>query len=160
MPKNQRESLIFTVPMCFIMVLWMSNYNVALFMGGVSIASVKEAWLGLPLAFCYAIICDWFVASKLVKGIAFRYILKPVSPDWMKSAVISTGMVVVMCTLMSLYGAAEACVHTGQWKQIFFVWITKIPVNATMAWPFQIIVAGPVLRKLFRYFFPEGSILA
>ncbi len=29
MPTNKRESLIFTIIMCFCMVLWMSIYNVA-----------------------------------------------------------------------------------------------------------------------------------
>ena len=29
MPKNKRESLLFTFIMCFLMVLWMSIYNVA-----------------------------------------------------------------------------------------------------------------------------------
>ena len=30
MPTNKRESLIYTVLMCFVMVLWMSVYNVAM----------------------------------------------------------------------------------------------------------------------------------
>lgn len=34
MPQNKRESLIYTVLMCFCMVLWMSMYNVILHMGG------------------------------------------------------------------------------------------------------------------------------
>ena len=33
MPKHKRESLIYTVMMCFVMVLWMSVYNVTLHMG-------------------------------------------------------------------------------------------------------------------------------
>ena len=34
MPQNKRESIIFTVMMCFVMVFWMSMYNVAMNMGG------------------------------------------------------------------------------------------------------------------------------
>lgn len=30
MPHNKRESFIYTVMMCFTMVLWMSFYNVAI----------------------------------------------------------------------------------------------------------------------------------
>lgn len=33
MPQNKRESLIYTVMMCFVMVLWMNFYNVALQQG-------------------------------------------------------------------------------------------------------------------------------
>lgn len=36
MPQNKRESLIYTVLMCFVMVFWMSMYNVTLHMGGPS----------------------------------------------------------------------------------------------------------------------------
>ena len=37
MPTNKRESLIYTVLMCFVMVLWMSVYNVAMQYGRLSI---------------------------------------------------------------------------------------------------------------------------
>ena len=45
MPKNKRESLIFTVMMCFTMVLWMSIYNVSLQMHSLSLNSVAAAWM-------------------------------------------------------------------------------------------------------------------
>ena len=50
MPQNKRESLIYTVLMCFCMVLWMSMYNVTLHMGGFSLEVLKEGWLGFPIA--------------------------------------------------------------------------------------------------------------
>lgn len=43
MPRNKRESLIYTVLMCAFMVLWMSIYNVALHNGELSWQVVKEA---------------------------------------------------------------------------------------------------------------------
>ena len=48
MPQNKRESLIYTVLMCFVMVFWMSMYNVTLHMGGVSLDVLREGWLGFP----------------------------------------------------------------------------------------------------------------
>ena len=41
MPKNRRESLIYTVLMCFVMVLWMSMYDVVLQFDGLSPAVLK-----------------------------------------------------------------------------------------------------------------------
>lgn len=49
MPKHKRESLIYTVMMCFVMVLWMSVYNVTLHMGQFGVETLKEAWLGFPV---------------------------------------------------------------------------------------------------------------
>ena len=65
MPQNKRESLIFTIIMCFTMVLWMSMYNVTLHMGGFSMTVLKEGWLGFPFAYIYAMCFDWFVVSHL-----------------------------------------------------------------------------------------------
>ena len=54
MPQNKRESLIYSVMMCFTMVLWMSMYNVTLHMGGFSTEVLREGWLGFPIAVVFA----------------------------------------------------------------------------------------------------------
>ena len=43
MPMHKRESLIYTVLMCFTMVLWMSMYNVALHMGTLNMEVIRES---------------------------------------------------------------------------------------------------------------------
>lgn len=53
-PQNKRESLIYTVMMCFVMVLWMSIYNVSLQQGGFGLDAVAAGWLGFPLAYVFA----------------------------------------------------------------------------------------------------------
>ena len=68
MPKNKRESLLFTFIMCFLMVLWMSIYNVARAHGGFSAEVVVDAWIGFAPAYVFAMLCDWFVASPLCQG--------------------------------------------------------------------------------------------
>ena len=67
MPKHKRESLIYTVMMCFVMVLWMSVYNVTLHMGQFGVETLKEAWLGFPVAYIFAMVFDWFVVSGPAK---------------------------------------------------------------------------------------------
>ena len=73
MPRNKRESFIYSVIMCFTMVLWMSMYNVTLHMGHLSLETIREGWIGFPFAFVYAFLFDWFIVSGPAKGIAFRY---------------------------------------------------------------------------------------
>jgi len=77
MPKHKRESLIYTVMMCFVMVLWMSVYNVTLHMGQFGVETLKEAWLGFPVAYIFAMVFDWFVVSGPAKAFAFRFLVKP-----------------------------------------------------------------------------------
>ena len=61
MPRNKRESFIYSVIMCFTMVLWMSMYNVTLHMGHLSLETIREGWIGFPFAFVYAFLFDWFI---------------------------------------------------------------------------------------------------
>ena len=160
MPQNKRESLIYTVMMCFVMVLWMSMYNVALQFGTLNLEVVAAGWLGFPFAYVVGMCCDWFIASRIAKGVAFRYLVKPQDSALKKILCISGGMVVCMVILMSLYGACEQAFHTGAWNQVPMAWLTNIPRNFIMALPFQFLIAGPLVRRVFRAAFPEGKVLA
>ena len=148
MPINKRESLLFTFIMCFCMVLWMSIYNVALQHGAINGEVVAAAWLGFPVAYIFAMCCDWFVASPLAKGFAFKYLVTPgkSSPLAMTLAV-SSCMVVPMIIIMSLYGACEGLTHMpgGILANLYSVpaiWMINIPHNFVMALPWNLLVAG------------------
>lgn len=160
MPQNKRESLIYTVLMCFTMVLWMSLYNVALQYGAVSLEVMAAAWLGFPIAYVFAMCCDWFLVSRLAKGVAFRFLVQPQDSPLKKVVCISSCMVVPMVLIMSLYGACEGAVHTGMWSGVPLQWLINIPRNFVMALPFQLLIAGPLVRRVFRCAFPEGTVLA
>jgi len=69
-------------------------------------------------------------------------------------------MVIPMVIVMSLFGGLEACIRTGIWSNLPVIWLTNIPKNLIMALPFQLLIAGPVTRKIFRSVFPEGKVLA
>ena len=158
MPKNKRESLLFTFIMCFLMVLWMSIYNVARQYGHMGADVIAAAWIGFPPAYVFAMLCDWFVASPLAKGFAFKHLVTPgkSSPRAMTLA-ISTCMVFPMVIIMSLYGAFEGALHAGTLAVVPMAWLTNIPWNFIMALPWNLLVAGPVARFLFRRAFPEGD---
>ena len=160
MPRNKRESLIYTVLMCFTMVLWMSIYNVTLHMGALNLTTIREAWIGFPIAYVFAMCMDWFAVSGPAKGFAFRFLVKPESPVLHKVIAVSCSMVVPMVIIMSLYGALEGCVKSGDFSPLPIIWLTNIPKNFVMALPFQLIVAGPLVRKVFRGALPEGTVLA
>lgn len=160
MPQNKRESFIYTVIMCFTMVLWMSIYNVTLHTGTFNTQVIKDAWLGFPIAYVFVACMDWFVVSGLAKGFAFKYLVKSDSSTLRKVISVSCSMVVPMVIIMSLYGAVEASIRMGDFSNVLFIWLTNIPKNFVMALPFQLIIAGPLVRKVFRTIFPEGKVLA
>ncbi|MEE1373072.1 MAG: DUF2798 domain-containing protein [Parolsenella sp.] len=160
MPTNKRESLIFTVIMCFCMVFWMSVYNVARMYGHVGIDVIVDAWVGFPPAYIFAMLCDVFVAGPLAKGFAFKYLVTPgkSSPRAMTLAV-SGCMVVPMVIIMSLYGAFEGAFHAGTLSIVPMAWLSNIPWNFVMALPWNLLVAGPFARFVFRRAFPVGTVL-
>lgn len=160
MPQNKWESLIYTVMMCFFMVLWMSIYNVAFQYGAFNLDIVVTGWIGFPIAYLFAMCCDWFLISKLAKGFAFRYLIKPDDGPLKKILCISGAMVVGMVVIMSLYGACEGAFHTGNWSAVPGNWLANIPRNFIMALPVQFLIAGPLVRRVFRSVFPEGKVLA
>lgn len=160
MPQNKRESLIYTFIMCFMMVFWMSIYNVSLHMGGLSMESIKAGWLGFPIAYIFAMCCDWFFVSKIAKGFAFKYLVKPDSSMLRTAISVSCCMVVPMVIIMSLYGAVEVSIEMGNFSNLLMMWLTNIPKNFVMALPYQLIIASPIVRFVFRAAFPEGKILA
>ena len=161
MPTNKRESLLFTVIMCFCMVLGMSIYNVLrVHSWAFSPSIIVEAWVGLPPAYIVAMLLDVLVASRFAKWFAFRFIVTPgkSSPRAITLA-ISTTMVFPMVFFMSLYGAFEAVTHTGDLAAIPFIWLGNIPFNFVAALPWNLLVAGPFSRWAFRKLFPLGTVL-
>lgn len=122
--------------------------------------SIKAGWLGFPIAYIFAMCCDWFFVSKIAKGFAFKYLVKPDSSVLRKVISVSCCMVVPMVIIMSLYGAVEVSIEMGNFSNLLMMWITNIPKNFVMALPYQLIIAGPAVRFVFRAAFPEGKVLA
>lgn len=122
--------------------------------------SIKVGWLGFPIAYIFAMCCDWFFVSKIAKGFAFKYLVKPDSSVLRKVISISCCMVIPMVIIMSLYGAVEVSVEMGNFSNLLIIWLTNIPKNFVMALPYQLIIAGPLTRFVFRSAFPEGKVLA
>ena len=69
-------------------------------------------------------------------------------------------IIVPMVIIMSLYGAVEVSIEMGNFSNLLMMWLTNIPKNFVMALPYQLIIAGPVVRFVFRSAFPECKVLA
>lgn len=153
MPVNKRESMVFTVLMCAFMVFVMSVYNV-IRIHGFNSEVMKTAWLGFPLAYIIALASDWFIVGPIAKKVAFKFIGLN-TPVWKKVIIISTCMVTGMVLIMSLFGSIAGA---GLSSKTLIIWLYNIPFNFIVALPLQMVIAGPVIRIIFRKAFPEGSI--
>lgn len=99
--------------MCFVMVLGMSIYNIALGKGELSTEVLSVAWTGMPLG-CFVAFClDRFIVAKPAKWLAFQKLLPENASLVREIITISTCMVIPMVLLMSGYGAVMTSLQLG-----------------------------------------------
>lgn len=153
MPINKKESLIYTTFMCFFMVYFMSVYNL-MYEVGITAIAFQLAWNELPFAICIAFILDWFIVSGPAKAFAFRFIEKD-TPAWKKIGLISSMMIAGMVFFMSLFGAV---MHPNVNQGLLMTWLSNIGKNVVVALPLQLLIAGPIVRRLFRKLFSIGTV--
>lgn len=153
MPENKRESIIFTTLMCAFMVYFMTVYNIIRVQGFTPEVFVI-AWLGFPLAYVFALLSDLLIVGPNAKKLAFK-ILRHNRKTWKIPLTISTCMVSGMVILMSLFGAIHS---VGMSSKTMQVWLSNIPANFIIALPLQLLIAGPLVRFVFRKAFPKEII--
>lgn len=105
MGQTKFQKFIFTLMMCFFMVLGMTTYNIILnegFHSNLLNNLLKDFWLG----FIVALLLDIFIVEKLAKPLAFK-IVKPTKETKQIKIIlaISSCMVVGMVLFMSIFGA-------------------------------------------------------
>lgn len=144
MPRNKKESLVFTLMMCTLMVLVMTFYNV-IRIHGLNDAVIFNTLLGFPLAFVIAFLADWFLVGPIAKSIAFKF-LKEDDSMIKKAMTISTCMVLGMVLIMSLFGAIMG--H-GFSSGLLGAWLINMPFNLLVALPLQLLLVGPLVRMTF-----------
>ena len=146
MGKTKFEKTIFTLMMCFGMVLGMTIYNMILnegFSDQFFIHLVKEFWLG----FLVALILDVFVVGKLAKPLAFKIVKPDENTKQIKIILaISSCMVVGMVLCMSMYGAIVAVGFTPAALKLYPLCVLR---NFVMALPLNMLVVSPLVRFLF-----------
>ena len=146
MPTNKKESTVFTVMMCTLMVFGMSVYNTFLHngLGGVTPAGVLP---GFVPAFVVALILDVLIVGPIAKNIAFKLLGKNKGKMPLTALVISCCMVLGMVLCMSLFGLIMQQNFTGN------VWLNYLQVmglNALCAFPLQLLVVGPASRAVLK----------
>ena len=99
-----------------------------------------------------AFILDFFLVSKLAFGCAMRMVDFKNCHPFSKILAISVPSVAFMCPLMSL---AATILFKDAGNQFVAVWLQTTAFNFPMAFFWQLIYAGPIVRFIFRHIFPE-----
>ena len=150
MGETKLQKFIFTLMMCFFMVLGMTIYNMILnegFHPQFFNNLLKDFWLG----FFVALLLDIFIIGKIAKPIAFK-ILKPTKTTKEIKVIltISTCMVVGKVLLMSMYGAIVAVGFNSTALKIYPLCIAR---NFIVALPLNLLIVSPLVRMSFNKLF-------
>lgn len=150
MPKTKLENVIFTVVMAFVMVYGMICYNISLNLGHCTNAVFLMAFGELRIMWPVAVILELFVAGKLAPMLAFSFMRPTDRPAFITYA-ISFCICALMCPMMSLI--ATFLFKTPSFGTFAQTWALNLPAAYVM----QFIVAGPLVRFLFRLAFRRGE---
>ena len=152
MPKNKFQEVVFTVIMVFFMVYSMICYNIRLNVGEMTNSIFLSAFHELIIMGPIAFVLDFFIVSKLAFACASRMVdFRNCHPFSMILA-ISVASVAFMCPMMSFF-ATLFFKHAG--NQFIAVWLQTTFMNFPVAFFWQLIYAGPIVRFIFRHIFPE-----
>ena len=147
MPKSLGQEILFTILMVFVMVYAMVCYNIALAMGGLSNSVFLLAFHELPIMMPIAFVIDFFIVGPIAKKVTFsKFNPEQTNPVFIILS-ISICSVWLMCPLMSL--AATILFKGGFQKEMISIWLQTTAFNYPMAAFWQLLVAGPVVRRVF-----------
>lgn len=153
MPVNKKEKLVYTVLMVLFMCFGMVLYNTILH-SGFNAETFKLAWLTFPVMLPIAFIVEWFLVSKTAEALIQKFV-KPT--DALPKIILVSALcfVVQMVFIMSFV----ANIIYGEHPDGFLIgWLTSIPKNFIVAYPLQVVLAGPIVGFVFRKLFPLGTI--
>ena len=139
MPKTKFQNVIFTLMMAFLMVYAMICYNISLNFG-----EMKIMW---PVAF----VLEFFIVDNLAHKLAFR-IVTPKDRPFAITVAISVMIICIMCPIMSLIATI---LFKNAGSQFVAVWLQTTFMNFPVAFFWQLMYCGPLIRFLFGKMFPE-----
>ena len=152
MPKNKFQEVIFTIIMVFFMVYAMICYNIVLNTGAMTNQVFLSAFHELTFMGPIAFVLDFFIVSKLAFACANRMVDFRSCHPFSIILAISVASVAFMCPMMSFF-ATLFFKHAG--NQFIAVWLQTTFMNFPVAFFWQLIYAGPIVRFIFRHIFPE-----
>ena len=151
MPKNKFQDVVFTAIMATIMVYGMVVYNVALNTGGVTGQTFLMAVHELPIMVPIAFVLEFFIVDNLAHKLAFR-IVTPKDRPFAITVTISVMIICIMCPIMSLIATI---LFKNAGSQFVAVWLQTTFMNFPVAFFWQLMYCGPLIRFLFGKMFPE-----
>ena len=136
MPKTKFQNVIFTLMMAFLMVYVMICYNISLNIGGMSNQVFLMAFGEMKIMWPVAFVLEFFIVDNLAHVLAFRIVTPKDRPI----------VITIAISVMIIKNAGS---------QFIAVWIQTTFMNFPVAFFWQLMYCGPLIRFIFTKMFPE-----
>lgn len=156
MPKTKFQGIIFGIIMVIVMVYGMVCYNAALNSGGMQPSTFLEGASHLPLTALIAFAVETIFVGALAKKCALRMVNPRTEHPFHMILAVSSATVGFMCPIMSFI-ATLLFNNPGNVPEFISTWVQTLVINFPMAFFWQIFVAGPFVRFIFRLIFERKN---
>lgn len=147
MPKTKTEKIVFGILMAFIMVYGMEVYNASLRHSGFTAGALAIPAAELLLLTSAVFLIQTFIGGPLARRLAFSVVDPTRHRRRIVITMVSVFTILCMCPIMSLVAVLVFQMTGGN---IAHKWLTTFAFNFPMAFFWQLAIAGPLVRFLFR----------
>lgn len=137
MPSSNKEKLIFTLIMAFFMVGAMALSNAVWFLGGFSFKALERAFLGGVKEYPVAVVIVYFFTSKAAFALAKKFFAQNI------------GLGIPICTVLMMVPIMTTIINIGFMGLPLGALPSALVRNYCFAFPLQLFIVGPFVRKLF-----------
>jgi hypothetical protein len=154
MPRTFFEKLVFGLMMALAMIYGMEVYNAILRCGGLStsVFFIQPWELGVLLV--VVMVLQNLIGGPLARFLTFKLLTPHKHPPIAITVVLSSFTVLFMCPMMSL---VATLLFKGMNGNVFLKWLKTFGYNFPMAYCWQLLIAGPLVRFVFRKMFQQGD---
>lgn len=150
MPKTKFQDIIFSILMAFAMVYAMELYNLALENGGLENSLFLNVFQDLLLMGLFVILLEKLIGGRIARKLALRLVNPETDRPIIVTLTIQCFTVLLMCPMMSM---VATIMFKQPHEQIIAIWLQTFVLNFPVALLWQIFIAEPVVRFIFRRLF-------
>ena len=153
MPKTRFQSIVFALLMVIFMVVAMEFYNQGLMAGGLSWEAMERSFHEMKFMIPICFIMSFFIADPIASRITARNVDEN-SDKILRTVFRAAVTVSMMCPIMSFW--ATLFFRKPGVSEFIPAWLSTVVMNYPMAFFWQILFCGPLVRFLFRHIFRDA----
>lgn len=146
MPQSRLQKVSFSVLMAIVMVYGMEVYNQLLLAGGPTSVCLTAPFADLLPLSVAVLILEHFLGGPLAQRFTFKVFDAAADRPRLRIVARACFTCLAMCPMMSM--VVTLAFKHPMLQNLFATWMQTVALNFPMALLWQLLVAGPVVRRI------------